>query len=117
MVLDSVTFSSGEVSIANTLPALLPDSIAYPLHFVFQSDSAGIDTLTAKLFAHDGRQIYDTTISMTQSLPVPEQIIVDSVHSLRSLQNTASRCYFPTVYLLAFGCDSIIFDSCGLAEW
>ncbi len=110
MVLDSVTFSSGEVSIANTLPALLPDSIAYPLHFVFQSDSAGIDTLTAKLFAHDGRQIYDTTISIiVQSLPVPEQIIVDSTQ----LTFATKYCQpmLSTVYLLAFGCDSIIFDS------
>jgi photosystem II stability/assembly factor-like uncharacterized protein len=110
MVLDSVTFSSGEVSIANTLPALLPDSIAYPLHFVFQPDSAGVDTLTANLYAHDGRQIYDTTIAIfIQSMSVPEQIIVDSTQ----LTFATKYCQpmLSSVYLLAFGCDSIVFDS------
>ena len=110
MILDSVTFSYGEVSILNTLPALLPDSIPYPLRFVFQPDSAITDTLTANLYAHDGRRVFDTTISIiVQSLPVPERIIVDStqvVFATKYCQPLLSN-----VYLLAIGCDTIVFDS------
>jgi hypothetical protein len=114
MVLDSITFPSGEafteVSISNALPSFLLDTAPYPLRFIYRPDSAETDTLRANLYAHDGRQVYDTIISIiVQSEPVPEQIVLDSTQ----LTLTTKYCQpmLSNINLLAFGCDSILFDS------
>jgi photosystem II stability/assembly factor-like uncharacterized protein len=110
MVIDSITFPSGEVSLDATLPAQVPGIGSYPLRFIFQPDSAGFDTLKGNLYAHDGRELYDTTFSIiVQSVPEAEQIVLDSTQ----LAFSTKYCQpiLSSIDLLAFGCDSIVFDS------
>jgi hypothetical protein len=110
MVLDTVTFANGEVSLVNALPLLLPDTAPYPLYFLFQPDSAGDHTFTAIVYAHDGRRLYDTAISIfVQSAPKSEYFVLDS--TLVTLGTKYCQPVVSNIGLRAPGCDSIIFDS------
>ncbi len=110
MALDSVSFTRHEVSLSDPLPMSLADSESYPLHFVFQPDTAGVDTIVAMLYAHVGRRIYDTTITIfVQSIAVPERLTLDTTQL--TLATKYCKPILSRIDLFAPSCDSIVFDS------
>ncbi len=110
MVLDSVTLTSGEISILNSFPDSVWDSIAYPLRFVFDPDSSGVHNLVANLYAHVGHRVYDTTISIVaQSIQPPVQFILDSTGI--TLGTKYCQPLTSVLGILTNACDTLVFDS------
>jgi hypothetical protein len=110
MMLDSVDLVSGEINILNSFPDSVSDSVAFPLRFVFDPDSSIADTLVATVYAHDGRRVYDTTISIVaQSIQPPLRFILDST----AIAFGTKYCQPITSMLgiLTNACDTLAIDS------
>jgi hypothetical protein len=110
LILDSIVIADGEVSVFNQLPDSISDNNMYPLEMVFAPDSAGVHTFPAYVYAHTGRQRYDTVIAISaQSTRASLAFRLDST----LLAFSTNYCK-PQSRVLPFGttsCDSVEIDS------
>ncbi|HET6399881.1 MAG TPA: hypothetical protein VFH95_00625 [Candidatus Kapabacteria bacterium] len=110
LVIDSIDIPSSEITLVNGLPAFVPDSLPYSLQFLYQPDSAENQTVIVHLYAHEGRRLYDTAITLqTQSTLAPPRFVLDST----ALNFASHYCRPRTSFLglMAISCDSVTIDS------